>query len=123
MRAPTNSHKDPKSNDTTDVTQIFGQKNLDDYLYFEFEIKINKQKNNSLKDDNEILFSIRDISNIVICQRKISDKIYQDALVANYSHEQYTPLNNILTGSRMVEKQMEEIFKADEERYGTQNKI
>lgn len=43
-------------------------------------------------------------------------------MVANYSHEQYTPLNNILTGSKLVEKSIDELINFQEERFGLQNK-
>ena len=43
-----------------------------------------------------IMFTIKDISTIIKNQQKVSDDIYLDAIEANYSHEQMTPLNCIL---------------------------
>lgn len=69
--------------------------------YFEFELEEVKV-DSGFSEPGQIMLSIRDITHIVLCQKKISDKVYQDALVANYSHEQYTPLNSILNGSEIV---------------------
>ena len=39
------------------------------------------------------------MTNILKHQQRISDEIYQEAIEANYSHEQMTPLNSILGNS------------------------
>ena len=42
------------------------------------------------------------ISDIIRFQQQKSDDIYQDAIEANFSHEQMTPLNCILNCSEML---------------------
>jgi hypothetical protein len=50
----------------------------EDSLYYELEIEV---------CDDQIQVCIRDITQIVRAQQKLSDKMYQDAIEANYSHE------------------------------------
>ena len=50
---------------------------------------------------------IRDITRIVLMQKKESEFMYEDAMETNYSHEQMTPLNCILTSSKIVLQKME----------------
>lgn len=52
---------------------------------------------------------IRDITNIVKSQQKLSDEMYQDAIEQNYSHEQMTPLNIILANSKIAVKRFIEV--------------
>ena len=47
------------------------------------------------KQDQTDIIELRDITDAIISQQNESDGIYQDALHANFSHEQMTPLNNI----------------------------
>ena len=54
---------------------------------------------------------IRDITNIIKSQQKLSDEMYQDAIEQNYSHEQMTPLNIILANSRIASKRFLEVQK------------
>jgi len=37
--------------------------------------------------------------------------MYLDAIEANYSHEQMTPLNSILSNSKIIYKRISEIMK------------
>jgi hypothetical protein len=46
--------------------------------------------------------SLRNITWIVLGQQKISDEIYKDSVLSNYSHEQLTPLNSFLNNSKML---------------------
>lgn len=48
------------------------------------------------EQEDVIMLNIKNITNIIRNQQKMSDKMYQDAIEANYSHEQMTPLNCIL---------------------------
>ena len=41
--------------------------------------------------------------------------MYQDAIEANYSHEQMTPLNSILANSKIVIKRVEDLIEFHEE--------
>ena len=50
------------------------------------------------------LLIIKDVTQILRNQQKLSDKMYLDAIEANYSHEQMTPLNGILANSKIVYK-------------------
>ena len=43
-----------------------------------------------------------DISDIIIGQQKLSDEIYKDSVLSNYSHEQLTPLNSFLNNSKAL---------------------
>lgn len=58
-----------------------------------------------------ILISIRNISNVVKNQQKLSDQMYLDATEQNYSHEQMTPLNSILANSKIIYRRFQEIMK------------
>jgi hypothetical protein len=40
--------------------------------------------------------------------------MYLDAIEANYSHEQMTPLNSILSNSKIIYKRFSEIMKFQE---------
>ena len=62
------------------------------------------------KDPKQGIIEVRiqDISKIVKMQQSLSDKIYQSALEANYSHEQMTPLNCILSNSKILTKWAEQ---------------
>jgi hypothetical protein len=54
---------------------------------------------------------VRDITNIIKSQQKLSDDMYQDAIEQNYSHEQMTPLNIILANSKILIKRFKELQK------------
>ncbi len=54
---------------------------------------------------------IKDITGILKYQQRLSDRMYLDAIEANYSHEQMTPLNSILSNSKIIYKRIYEIMK------------
>ncbi len=69
-------------------------------MYFEFEIQQIKDFNNKNIFQNELtLLEIKDVSQIVNFQMKLSDMIYQEAIENNFSHEQMTPLNLLKANS------------------------
>lgn len=45
---------------------------------------------------------LRDITNVLLLQMQMSDNMYKDAVLSNYSHEQLTPLNNFLNNSKVL---------------------
>ena len=54
---------------------------------------------------------IKDITGILKYQQRLSDRMYLDAIEANYSHEKMTPLNSILSNSKINYKRIYEIMK------------
>ena len=48
---------------------------------------------------DNFLFELKNITAPIVNQQKKSDEIYQNAIEANFSHEQMNPLNNILQNS------------------------
>ena len=48
-----------------------------------------------------------DITEILKMQQIKSDLLYQDAIEMNYTHEQNTPLNNIITNVSMINSSVE----------------
>lgn len=54
------------------------------------------------------MLNIREITNFIKNLQKTNDKIYLDAIEANYSHESMTPLHSIISNTRIVQKR----FKA-----------
>lgn len=64
-------------------------------VYYEFEMHQIKE---SFEKELTLLV-IKDVSQIVIYQIKLSDMIYQEAIENNYSHEQMTPLNLLKANS------------------------
>ena len=51
------------------------------------------------------------ISDIIRLQQVKSDKLYRNAIQANYCHENNTPLNNILNNSKILLKLLENLSK------------
>lgn len=49
-----------------------------------------------LLDGVQALITIEDITEIINCQQDLSHKIYKEAILTNYSHEQMTPLNCLI---------------------------
>ena len=88
-------------------------------FYYEFEFRNIKFPNEHTKlsscnyyftDSDELcLMTIRDITQIIKNQQRISDRMYQDAIEANYSHEQMTPLNCILGTSALLVNRMSQL--------------
>jgi hypothetical protein len=56
----------------------------------------------NIDNSAKINIFVRDITNIMHIQQESSDRKYQDAMEANYSHEQMTPLNCILNNAKML---------------------
>ena len=87
---------------------------MDDFIYFEFEIKLlpkthvsdSSSKNNPSQDGSEnlIILNVKDITSLIRNLKYTNDKLYLDAIEANYSHESMTPLNSIIANSRIVAK-------------------
>ena len=98
-----------------DENVIKSQKDIDQtYKYYEIEMittNKNNEKNSSgyivsnSNNKNTLIIILRDISNVINNQQRLSDQIYQDAIERNYSHEQMTPLNCILNSSKFVSTQ------------------
>jgi hypothetical protein len=64
-----------------------------------------------IKEERFYLIMVKDLTNIIKSQQKVSDDMYQDAIESNYSHEQMTPLNCILAQSKIVAKRYMEALK------------
>ena len=71
---------------------------------FKVIIKVNKSKNQC-----DIFFD--DITKILKMQQTKSDFLYQDAVESNYSHEQNTPLNIILSRIDQMETSAKDLKK------------
>ena len=57
---------------------------------------------------------IRDITKIILLQQEKSDLKYQNAMEANYSHEQMTPINCILSNIKvLLEKNQKNMQNGD----------
>ena len=57
----------------------------EEFLYFKFTIKSIIDWKNS--NEKQVMICISDITKIIQSQKKICDKLYQDAIETNYSHE------------------------------------
>ena len=79
-----------------------------DSMYFEFKFKHFK---NESSEKTQFILIIRDITSIIRSQQKMTDKLYQDAIEANYSHEQMTPLNCILNNTNIVKSRIIDFLK------------
>ena len=62
------------------------------------------------RTENYYLLVIRDMTNLINFQKNQSDNMYLDAIEANYSHEQMTPLNCIIAQSNIIYKRFKEII-------------
>ena len=58
-------------------------------------------------------FEINNITTLIKNQQKLSDDIYQDAIEANFSHEQMNPLNNIIQNAHTVHNTVADLFGTD----------
>ena len=63
------------------------------------------------EDGQQILVVVRDLSRILKSQQRKIDDNYQEAIEANYSHEQMTPLNCIIGSSNIALMQFREKFE------------
>ena len=70
-------------------------------------------------EEQFMMVVVNPISNMIQNQQRISDEMYQEAIEANYSHEQMTPLNSILGNSSVVKEmlrlQIKQLLKMDSE--------
>ena len=57
----------------------------DDSQYYRFQLQSVQDCDNI--NEHHIVLEINDITLIVRSQKKMSDKMYQDAIETNYSHE------------------------------------
>ena len=62
--------------------------------------KINVQVNG--KHQTVLLVFLQSLTTVLKQQQKKCDEIYQEAIEANYSHEQMTPLNSILGNTEII---------------------
>ena len=60
-----------------------------------------------------ILINVRDISNFIKNLQNTTDKIYLDAIEANYSHESMTPLNCIIANTKIVQKRLAKVMEEE----------
>ena len=77
----------------------------EDALYYKFELK---NVVDQINGGRSIFLRINEVTQIFRSQQKHSDKMYQDAIEANYSHEQMTPLNCIINNSKLIETELGE---------------
>ena len=73
-----------------------------DCQYFEIQLQKIELSESNRRVGQFVKFSLRNITAIIKNQQKQSDRIYQDAIEANFSHEQMNPLNSILANSNVV---------------------
>ena len=65
-----------------------------------------------LGDDKLLsIINLRDITNLINNFRKQNDKVYLEAIEMNYSHELKNPLNIVLIGSDMLQKQLGKMYE------------
>ena len=69
-----------------------------------------------IENTSKINIFVRDITNIMHIQQESSDRKYQDAMEANYSHEQMTPLNCILNNAKMLLVKLQKTMKKGEKK-------
>ena len=50
-----------------------------------------------------------DVSEVIELQKDKSHQIYETAMELNYSHEQMTPLNNIINNSKMIIRELKKL--------------
>ena len=80
-------------------------------MYFEFEIQqIKDFKTKNIFQNELTLLEIKDVSQIVNFQMKLSDMIYQEAIENNFSHEQMTPLNLLKANSQIIKTKVYSMF-------------
>lgn len=54
-------------------------------------------------EEGRVLLRIDEITKFIDDQWHLCNKTYQDAIESNYSHEQMTPLNNIISNANLIE--------------------
>ena len=75
--------------------------NLEQTKFYEFHIEVQE-----INLEKVVFLDIKDITFVVSQQIKNSEETFQQAIEKNYSHEQMTPLNCILTLSRWIERNL-----------------
>ena len=84
------------------------------FSFFEFKFT----EISELSSDSKMtLLKIKDITIPVSGQQKMDDKVYQEAIESNYSHEQMTPLNCILQSSFLLKVRFGDKFKKGDLEY------
>ena len=79
---------------------------LDEFKYFEFELIQIEDLEEFTEYNNMTFINIKDVTAIIKGIQKINDMKYLDAIEANYSHEQMTPLNCIIGNSKIVKNRL-----------------
>lgn len=105
--------------------QALSENDIGKEFYFEFEFKNTSFPSDivNIEDCNQKFtfedklhsLTVKDITQIIKNQQKLSDRIYQEAIEANYSHEQMTPLNNILNNSVLLVKRFRQLHQMNKE--------
>ena len=72
-------------------------------MYFEFEIKeicneLDQNSSSRSQNGGTTFLNIVNITSLIKNHQRSCDMVYQDAIENNFSHEQMTPLNPILSG-------------------------
>ena len=70
-------------------------------VYIEVVITKHELVVNNL-EETYLMLVVNPITQMICHQQRISDEMYQEAIEANYSHEQMTPLNSILGNSDCI---------------------
>ena len=83
----------------TQIFKDFGN----NQIYFKIKIENIEGENKSLR------IEIHDISDIILGQQKLSDEMYRDVVLSNYSHEQLTPLNSFLNNSQILNSDLKDL--------------
>ena len=81
--------------------------NEENIRYYEFEIKQIKDEESQ---DQMTFLSIRDITKLIVNHQNSCDMVYQNAIENNYSHEQMTPLNPIMSQSSLGKQRFIKLF-------------
>ena len=87
-----------------------------------FYLKVSKESlSNQFSDGTDILrfdiqrvsevyhIFVQNVSQVIFLQQNLSNQMYHTAMEANFSHEQMTPLNSILSNARIILAKYKEI--------------
>ena len=85
------------------------------YSFPEDLINLSKCQRGFSNGDELNMLTIKNITQIIKQQQMLSDSMYQDAIEANYSHEQMTPLNCILGNNRIVHNRLVKLIDENRE--------
>lgn len=78
--------------------------------YYEFEIKQIREGYSNSDHDEMTFLNIKDITKLIVNHQNSCDRIYQDAIENNYSHEQMTPLNPIMSQASLGKQRFIKLF-------------